>query len=58
MTVESWVTISAAADHLSVSTKTIRRMIARGDIPAKRIDTRIIRIPVAALDELGRPLSV
>lgn len=53
-----YITINQAASALAVSTKTIRRMIARGDLPAKRIGTQIVRIPADALDSLGRDLAV
>lgn len=52
------VTIAAAAEHLSVSPKTVRRLIARGELPARRIGARSIRVPVDALNDLGRPLTV
>jgi excisionase family DNA binding protein len=53
-----WITLAEAADRLSVSIKTCRRMIARGDLPAKRIGSRLIRVPVAALEAVGRDLAV
>lgn len=57
--VPSWITIAQAADRLSVSQKTIRRMISRGDLPARRLpNSRLIRIDAAHLDTLGRDLAV
>lgn len=53
-----WITLAAAADRLSVSIKTVRRMVSRGDLPAKRIGSRLIRVPAAALDAVGRDLVV
>lgn len=53
-----YVSIAQAADRLSVSTKSIRRYIARGELPAVKISGHLIRIPVTALDALGRPLTV
>ncbi|MEX8059926.1 helix-turn-helix domain-containing protein [Microbacterium sp. 16-032] len=53
-----YVTISQAASALSLSTKTIRRLIQRGDLAAERIGARTIRIPVAALAAVGRPMQV
>ena len=50
------VTVQAAADYYNVSTKTIRRMIARGDIYAERIGPRLIRVDLASLESAGRPL--
>ncbi|MCT2041926.1 helix-turn-helix domain-containing protein [Pseudoclavibacter alba] len=52
-----WVTIPTAADCLKVSTKTIRRMIARGEIEARRIGPRLIRVRMDKLDSLGQPLA-
>lgn len=51
------ISIAEAADRLSVSTKTIRRLIARGELPARRIGT-LVRIPAESLDTVGRPLAV
>jgi excisionase family DNA binding protein len=39
-----WITIAEAATRLSLSTKTVRRMISRGDLPARRIGPRLIRV--------------
>lgn len=46
-----------AAARLNVSTKTLRRRISDGTIPAVRIG-RLIRVPASALESVGRPLSV
>jgi len=53
----TYVSIQAAADILACSTKTIRRKIAAGELPARRIGTRLIRIDAADLANLGRPLT-
>lgn len=34
---EPYVSLSVAAEHFSVSEKTLRRMIARAEIPARRL---------------------
>jgi len=52
-----WLSIADAADRLGVSTKTIRRYIAAGTIRAERVGPRLIRIDVASLDALGKPLA-
>ena len=44
----TWGTIPEAADRLQVSTRTIRRMITRGEIPARRIGARMIRVDLTA----------
>lgn len=53
-----WITIQQAADLMSCSTKTVRRLIASQQLPARRIGTRMIRIDAADLDALGRNLTV
>ncbi len=50
-------TIAGAAEILGVSIDTIRRRIADGTLPAERIGPRLIRIRVADLDALGRPIG-
>lgn len=54
----SYVTIQAAADILSCSTKTVRRKIASGELPARRIGSRMIRIDIVDLAGLGRAITV
>lgn len=53
----TYVSVATAADILSCSTKTIRRKIASGDLPARRIGTRLIRIDAADLADLGHPIT-
>ncbi|MBO3664069.1 excisionase family DNA-binding protein [Microbacterium stercoris] len=48
-----YTSIQQATSALSVSTKTIRRRIADGTIPAKRIGTRTMRIPAHSLNGVG-----
>jgi excisionase family DNA binding protein len=43
-----YLTPAEAATELRVSTDTVLRLIAAGDLAALRISSRIIRIPVAA----------
>jgi excisionase family DNA binding protein len=43
-----YLTPAEAATELHVSTDTVLRLIASGDLPALRVSTRIIRIPVPA----------
>jgi excisionase family DNA binding protein len=49
--------IAGAAELLGVSEQTIRRRIADGTLPAERIGPRLIRIRIADLDALGRPIG-
>lgn len=46
------VSISQAADTLSVSQDLIRRLIARGELPATRIGSKVIRIRQDDIDRL------
>lgn len=57
MSVAEVISIAEAADRLSVGPKTVRRMISRGELPARRIGKRLIRIDAADLAHLGRPLA-
>jgi len=48
--------ITEAAAYLGVSRDTVRRRIADGDLPAHRLGPKLIRINVADLDHLRRPI--
>ena len=52
-----WGTIPQAAERLSVSVKTIRRMITAGQIEARRFGPRLIRVNIATLANAGRSLT-
>lgn len=52
-----WVTIAMAAELLKVSTKTVRRRIYDGTLPARRIGPRLIRVKLATLDQLGTEIT-
>lgn len=51
------LSVAEAAARHGVDHKTIRRAIARGDLAARRIGPRLIRIRVADLDAWGTPLG-
>lgn len=51
------ISVAEAAARLGVDHRTIRRAIARGDLAARRIGPRLIRIRVADLDAFGSPLG-
>lgn len=44
-----WITVHDAAERIKASDDTIRRMIAREEIIAKRFGPRLIRIDAASL---------
>ena len=46
------ISLTEAADALAVSTKTVRRYIAAGELDAVRLGRRTIRIRVESLDRL------
>ena len=54
-----WYSIAEAATRLRVSHDTISRLIARGELPAIRVSTRIVRIPAPAMHryETGLPVE-
>lgn len=45
------VSLTEAAETLGVSTKTVRRYIADGDLDAVRLGRKLIRIKVDSLDD-------
>ena len=53
------ISLAEAADALAVSTKTVRRYIAAGELDAVRLGRRTIRVRVDSLDLLidGHPLN-
>ncbi len=53
---ESYISVSECANYLGVTTKTVRRMIAAGQLSGYRIGPRLLRIPVAEVEALFRPI--
>ncbi len=54
---KAMVSIAEAADFLSVSVPTVRRMIQRGELPARKLSPQVIRVRVSDLDALGEPAA-
>lgn len=50
------VSLQEAADILGVSTKTIRRYIADGSLPAERIQSRLLRVLRSDVEGLLQPV--
>ena len=50
------VGINQASDYADVSTKTLRRWIAAGRIPAYRVGPRLLKIDLNELDAMLRPI--
>ncbi len=51
-----YVTLSEAAEYLAVTERTIRNMIARGELTGYRIGKRAIRIDHLELDAAMTPI--
>lgn len=51
------VGLDEAAVYLDVTTKTVRRLIASGQLPAYRLGKRLIKIRVADLESLMKPVG-
>jgi len=51
---DGFISLSRAAEQLSISVRTLRRRIATGELPAFRSGRRIIRIRVADVEKLLR----
>jgi excisionase family DNA binding protein len=51
-----YATIEAEAERLDVNPRTIRRMIARGQLTGYRFGERMIRVDPAEVDSLMRPI--
>jgi excisionase family DNA binding protein len=51
-----YVTIGDAAEYLSVTDRTVRNYIARGDLTGYRIGTRAIRVDLRELEALLVPI--
>ncbi|ATG51927.1 excisionase [Brachybacterium vulturis] len=51
-----YVTQSTAAEYLNVTDRTIRNLIARGDLTGYRLGARAIRVDRAELDALLTPI--
>jgi excisionase family DNA binding protein len=53
-----WLSLQQAAAIYGVSVDTLRRRIAAGKLPASRFGVRLIRVRVADLDRLYRPIPI
>lgn len=52
----SFTTIEAEAERLAVNPRTLRRMIARGELTAYRFGDRMIRLDSHEVDAMLRPI--
>lgn len=51
-----YLTLSAAAEYLSVTDRTVRNFIARGELTGYRLGTRAIRVDLRELEGLATPI--
>lgn len=57
---EGFVPLAEAARHLSVSTKSLRRMIAAQEIPAYRVGNKpggVIRLKISEVEQVLYPMG-
>jgi excisionase family DNA binding protein len=52
----TWVSLADAAEHVGVTTRTLRRWIAAGTLPAYRVGPRLVRVDLGDVEELMRPI--
>jgi excisionase family DNA binding protein len=45
-----WLSQAEAAEHLGITDRTLRRMVARGEVPAYRLGPRLTRFDQGDLD--------
>jgi excisionase family DNA binding protein len=50
-----WVSLETAAEHLDCHTRTLRRMVARGEVTGVRLGPRLLRVD---LNEIEAQLRV
>jgi excisionase family DNA binding protein len=53
-----WGTVQEAAEFFGVATITIRRWISAGQIEAKRVGPKLIRVNLNSLNDLGTDLQI
>jgi len=53
-----WLSLQQAALIYGISVDTLRRRIATGALPASRIGARLIRVRIADLESVRRPVRV
>ena len=54
----TWVPISEASARFSLHPDTIRRMISRGEIEAKRFGPKVIRVNLGSVEAAATPLAL
>ena len=57
MPAPNFETVNQTAEILGVNPRTVRRMIARGEIQARRVGPRLIRVNLDSLNDVGRTMQ-
>ena len=52
---QGYADVGDAAEFLNCSVRTIWRLVASGELPARRIGTRMVRFRWSDLDQVGEP---
>jgi excisionase family DNA binding protein len=52
---DTFLTLWEAADELKISDRSLRNLIAAGEVRATRLGKRIVRIPRAEIERLAAP---
>lgn len=52
----SYITLAEAAEHLGVSSRTVRRYITEGRLAGYRVGPRLVKVKRVDLDDLMRPI--
>jgi excisionase family DNA binding protein len=50
------LSLTEAADRLGCSPRTLRRMVASGELEARRVGKRLLRVCAEDVDALARPI--
>lgn len=53
----AYVSVAQASRILCISEKQVRRLIGRGELKARRISQRAIRINIRDLERIGKPVT-
>jgi hypothetical protein len=51
-----YASLAGAGEYADINPKTIRRLIARGELTGYRLGTRVLRVDLNELDSLFQPI--
>ncbi|WP_080733924.1 helix-turn-helix transcriptional regulator [Rhodococcoides fascians] len=52
----TYLTLEQAAEYAGISTRTLRRRISSGELPASRLGPRLVRVKQSDVDKLFTPI--